>query len=181
MFVFDKSNYKNIPHFGYFRDFGKSQREIVSGCTIANVFASKPQEKQRAYIGEALWDTGATHSCISNKVVEELELCSTAPVEGGIITASGCVPAHKYAIDLIIHDFEIAHGIIEVIGANLSCDMLIGMDIIGMGDFAICGGRYFSYCCPSCPNPINLKDKANKVNRSDKNKRKQMDIMNKKN
>lgn len=177
MFFFDKSNYKAMPHFGYFRDFGRGQREIVSGCTIANVFAHQSGEKQGTYEGKAVWDTGATHSCISNEVVEALELCSTAPVEGGIITASGRVPAHKYAIDLIIHGFELGHGVVEVIGANLSCDMLIGMDIIGMGDFAICSGRYFSYCCPPCPTPINLKEKADKVNHKDKNKRKLSDVI----
>ena len=165
-----------MPHFGFSRNFGKSQREIVSDCTITNVFVRQSGEEQKSYEGKAIWDTGATHSCISNKVVETLELSSTAPVEGGITTASGRVPAHKYAIDLIIHGFEIAHGVVEVIGANLSCDMLIGMDIISMGDFAICGGHYFSYCCPPCPNPVDLKEKADKVNRSNKSKRERLPL-----
>lgn len=84
-----------MPHFGYFRDLGSGKREIVSDCTIANVFAHQSGEKQGTYEGKAIWDTGAMHSCISHKVVEALKLHSTAPVEGGIITASGCVTAHK--------------------------------------------------------------------------------------
>ena len=166
-----------MPHFGYFRDLGGGKREIVSDCTIGNVFARQSGEKQGTYEGKAIWDTGATHSCISHQVVEVLKLHSTAPVEGGIRTASGIVPAHKYAIDLIIHGFGIGHGVVEVIGAKLSDDMLIGMDIIGMGDFAICSGRYFSYCSPPCPTHINLKEKADRVNRNDKKKHKLLDAM----
>lgn len=180
MFFFDKSNYKDMPHFGYFRDLGGSKKEIVSDCTIGNVFAHQSGEKQGNYVGKAIWDTGATHSCISHKVVEELELRTTGQVEGGISTASGIVPAYKYAIDLIIHGFGLGHGVVEVIGTNLSDDMLIGMDIIGMGDFAICGGRYFSYCCPPCPTLINLKEKADRVNHNDKKKRKLMGAMSRK-
>lgn len=172
MFFWDKSNYKNMPHFGYFRDFGEGSREIVSDCVIANTFSRQSGEREAIHKGKALWDTGATHSCISIKVVKTLELKPTGHVEGGVRTASGLVPASKYAVDLIISGFELGHGVVEVIGANLSDDMLIGMDIIGMGDFAICGGRYFSYCCPPCPNHINLKEKADKVNYNDKKKSK---------
>ena len=43
-------------------------------------------------------------------------------------------------------------------------DALIGMDVIGMGDFSICRGEFFSYCIPSFENPINFVEKAEKVN-----------------
>ena len=169
-----------MPHFGYFLDLGDGKREIASGCVIANMFSYQSGERKTPYEGKAVWDTGATHSCISNKVVKALGLKNTGHVEEGMLTASGFVPADeclKYAVDLIIPGFGLGHGVVEVIGANLSDDMLIGMGIIGMGDFAICNGRYFSYCCPPCPKYVNLKEKAEKVNHNDSRKRKLLDKM----
>jgi hypothetical protein len=46
-------------------------------------------------------------------------------------------------------------------------DMIIGMDIITMGDFAICntdGKTSFSFAMPSFPDRINLADKAEAAN-----------------
>ena len=47
--------------------------------------------------------------------------------------------------------------------------MLIGMDIISLGDFAISnsGNRtLFSFVCPPFADKIDLLDKANKINNS---------------
>ena len=46
-------------------------------------------------------------------------------------------------------------------------DVLIGMDIIQLGDFAISntnGKTIFSYCLPPHKNPIDLLEKSNCVN-----------------
>ncbi|WP_198295142.1 hypothetical protein [Brachyspira murdochii] len=49
------------------------------------------------------------------------------------------------------------------------CDMLIGMDIIKFGDLAISNKNnktIFSFTIPPFDNPIDLLEKANKVNRN---------------
>jgi hypothetical protein len=46
-------------------------------------------------------------------------------------------------------------------------DLLIGMDIIQAGDFAIAnanGNTTFSFCHPPHNNPVDLLEKSNKVN-----------------
>ena len=162
-----------MPHFGYFLDLGEGKREIVSDCLIEEGFSSLLDEKKETYKGRAIWDTGATHTCVSFKVVKTLGLQSTGYVGDGMLTASGSVPADecpKYAVNLVIPGFGLGHGAIEVAGANLSDDVLIGMDIIGMGEFAISHDK-FSWCCPPCGNPIDLSKKAEKENEKIRKKR----------
>ena len=48
-----------------------------------------------------------------------------------------------------------------------SADMLIGMNVIGLGDFAICNAddkTTFSFAVPPFPDKIDLAEKAKSVN-----------------
>jgi hypothetical protein len=48
-------------------------------------------------------------------------------------------------------------------------ELLIGMDIIGMGDFAVCNTEEktsFSFAVPPFPDRINFAEKADKLNRT---------------
>lgn len=85
----------------------------------------------------ALWDTGATGSCISKKVVEELNLFSTG--KKTIQTPSGHSDVNTYAIDVLLPQKVLIKDVVvcdSEIG-NQGIDMLVGMDIITLGDFAV--------------------------------------------
>lgn len=98
----------------------------------------------------ALWDTGATGTVVSKKVVEELEL---KPIgKSKVYHANGESIVNVYAINLFLPN-QVAFQFVKVTEGILNgFDLLIGMDIIGAGDFSITnvGGRtVFSFRCPS--------------------------------
>lgn len=101
---------------------------------------------------DSLWDTGATITAISEKVVNDLML---SPIGQRLIsTPSGKKQVNKYLLtiklpnDVIFTDFEVCDSDIGEQGF----DLLIGMDIIGEGDFAVSNYRgvtTFTFRMPS--------------------------------
>ncbi|MBQ0039734.1 MAG: retroviral-like aspartic protease family protein [Treponema sp.] len=84
----------------------------------------------------ATWDTGASRSCISKRIVEYLNL---KPVGLNTYnTAAGSVECYEYVINVILPNSVCCRQILvsEFSGAE-NTDMLVGMDIICLGDMAI--------------------------------------------
>ena len=85
------------------------------------------------YIG--IWDTGATGSAITKKVVTDLKLQSIDSVPVG--TAKGIRPSDVYLVNILLPS-NVGFKALRVTEADLAdADVLIGMDIICLGDFAI--------------------------------------------
>ena len=85
----------------------------------------------------ALWDTGATSCCISKEVVDGLSLIATGKIN--IHTPNGVSEANTYLVDILlpnkvkINDVRVADSEIGMQGFG----MLIGMNIINQGNFAV--------------------------------------------
>ena len=99
----------------------------------------------------AVWDTGATGSVVGEETAARLGLqpIGYIPVE----TANG-----EYEAPIFICDIYLPTGIvvpsIEITGGKLggNLDMLIGMDVITLGDFTItnlAGDTWFTFRMPS--------------------------------
>jgi hypothetical protein len=98
----------------------------------------------------ALWDTGAMSSAITPALANKLGLKVVSRTI--MTTPSGTADCNQYFITLLLpNKVEITDVLVlEAIPAN--CDILIGMDIIGMGDFAVShfeGKTMFSFRIPS--------------------------------
>jgi predicted aspartyl protease len=126
----------------------------------------------------AIWDTGATASLITKKVVEEFGLKPIGVTK--VNHAGGESTTNIYLIDIwlpnkvVMKQVHVTEGIL-----NGNFEILIGMDIICKGDFAVTnkdGKTCFSYRFPSVEcidfvkNPIKEKpvEKEVKVGRNDK-------------
>lgn len=86
---------------------------------------------------KALWDTGATTSCISEYVVKKLALVPTGRIN--IATPSSVSERNTYLVDIILpNNFKVCDLMVvdSEIGAQ-NIGMLIGMDIIMQGDFSV--------------------------------------------
>lgn len=101
---------------------------------------------------EALWDTGATNSCISRDVIAALHLEPTGMAR--VLTPAGKNTVHTYLVDVVlpnnvrVQDLRVNESDIGAQGIGI----LIGMDIIGLGDFAVSnlGGKTaFTFRIPS--------------------------------
>lgn len=96
----------------------------------------------------AVWDTGATNSVISKKVVAELNLAPIARTR--IHHATGASIMDIYAVNIGLPS-KVMIGNVEVTGVELSdvpnvpdeeqIRVLIGMDIIGEGDLAVTNAK----------------------------------------
>ena len=113
-----------------------------------------------------LWDTGASKSSITQRIVDDLNLI---PVENtNISTANGIVAVNTYFVD-----FGLPNGV-TVKNVLVSCadlgddiDVLIGMDIIRHGDFAITNTNKkttFSFRTPSIQEIDYVEESRNNKN-----------------
>jgi hypothetical protein len=100
---------------------------------------------------QAIWDTGATNSVITQKVVDT---CHLRPI--GMTQVHGVNSTDLCEVFLVdVHLLNnVAINQVRVTKGRLAgdVDVLIGMDIISVGDFVITnqgGVTIFSFCAPS--------------------------------
>ncbi|GHV76092.1 hypothetical protein AGMMS49942_09130 [Spirochaetia bacterium] len=114
----------------------------------------------------AIWDTGATRTFINRHFSEKLDLI---PIEfQPVVGANGSQMA-----GLVVLAIKLPNGLFIPDKRAFICDLpdsvniLIGMDIIQLGDFHIsnAGGKtLFSFVVPSLPTPFSLAEEAGKLN-----------------
>lgn len=100
-------------------------------------------QKQIRYNGKCktvnvLWDTGSTYTCVSEELIKELSMVSNSDSDF-LSTFYGKIMSKTYDIIVILNnELEIP---IDALKHNKiheeGIDLLIGMDIIYRGDFAI--------------------------------------------
>lgn len=130
----------------------------ISNASISNI----KDIKKHQFI--ATWDTGATNTVVSEKVVRECSLIPTGIIK--VSTAGGIMDAYTYVIDIVLPDDVVINNL-KVTGGKLGdTDVLVGMDIITRGDFAVSnynGQLRFTYREPSMQ-PIDfVKDRTIKI------------------
>lgn len=85
----------------------------------------------------ALWDTGATNCCVSQDVVKQLSLISTGKVN--ITTPNQTSERDTYLVDVNLPN-DVRINDVCVIDSDIekqNIGMLIGMNIINLGDFTV--------------------------------------------
>lgn len=124
--------------------YNNIQKKIINNAVVV---ASETYEPVIAQ-----WDTGATGTCISKEIVQKFCLAPIGRVN--VQTPSGIGVMNNYLIDLVLNNEVLFHNI-PVMDSEIGkqgIDVLIGMDIISEGDFAISnynGKTQFSFRIPS--------------------------------
>lgn len=120
------------------------QRKLINSAVI--------EFENDLYPVKAQWDTGATGTCISRELATKIGL---APIGVQIVqTPSGSAILNTYLVNLILNDEVIIKDLCVMdseIGKQ-GIDVLIGMDVISIGDFAVSnfeGKTHFSFRIPS--------------------------------
>lgn len=83
----------------------------------------------------AVWDTGASGSVITQNVVDALKIQPTGMTQ--VNTASGQEVSPVYLVDFMLPNAVIIQGLRVTLGKLANFDVLIGMDVINVGDFSI--------------------------------------------
>lgn len=135
-----------------------------------------PEAQENDFI--AIWDTGATNTAISENLAKK---CNLIPIGKSVsYTANGEHIGNTYLIDLCLPNNVVIRGVkateFNSVGDS---DLLIGMDIISLGDFSISNFENkttFSFRVPSTAKTdyvklLNLmrpaQNSSSKINRND--------------
>lgn len=104
-------------------------RALSTEITVTSTF-----DRTKSIKLQGIWDTGATHSSINKKYIETLDLKTVGMCV--VNTAGGSVDATQHIVDMILPNGQTLT--MHVTATDLvNTDMLIGMDIISQGDFAV--------------------------------------------
>lgn len=124
---------------------------LKNQCRIAQSFGPNIGTNAPQIIAfDAIWDTGATNSVISATAVKSCKLIpiSMAQVNG----VHGTSTVNVYLVDIYLPNNVMFRGVQVTEGCLVGADILIGMDIINQGDFAVTnknGITKFSFLIPS--------------------------------
>lgn len=129
-------------------------RALTTDChvTAAFVHATTPVEQRPApQTFKAVWDTGATSTSITPNVVSQCGLKPTGMIN--MSTANGMRRAETFIVNVALQNGMVVEQVnVAVSELAPGIDVLIGMDIITLGDFAITnrnGRTVFSFRVPS--------------------------------
>lgn len=88
---------------------------------------------------KGIWDTGATNSVITKSTARALGLIPISMANVNGVHGAKVVPVYRVAITLNNENISLITEVTECEELSGSCDtgMLVGMNIIGMGDFAV--------------------------------------------
>ena len=126
----------------------------VQVCEAFDPRSGVPPALVQPYI--ATWDTGATSTVITSKVVKELGLKPSGKVKVRGVGPAGTVQEHDsdtYLVNILLPNGVGVWGVRVSENAVDGCDVLIGMDVITTGDLAITnhnGKTTFSFRVPPC-------------------------------
>lgn len=126
---------------------------IVTDVQICPAFDHTVQQPDGNYLKtyKAIWDTGATNSVITSRVANE---CGLKPIGATKVnTANGEAVSNVYLAAIFLPS-RVRFPQVRVTEGSIGggMDVLIGMDIISMGDFAVTnkdGKTNFSFRTPS--------------------------------
>ena len=152
-------------------DYDNVVRALFTDVSIGSglVFNHNDINKIKFQKVKALWDTGATNSVISQSLSEKLQLVTIDREEIMGVNGRNVVSVNVISLVLPMPENPIIFPNLRVnVGVLHGFDMLIGMDIIQNGDFAISNSQnhtHFSFCVPPHEKPICLYEKSMKINK----------------
>lgn len=123
-------------------------RQLVTECGITPL--NKDNKADIVYY-KSIWDTGATSTVITSKVAKDLKLEVTGTATN--IHAGGVSQVPTYLVDIYLPNGIVVKEITvsEVVLAD-DIEILIGMDLISLGDFSLTnvnGKSCYSFRVPS--------------------------------
>ena len=135
-----------MQHHAFTTRYNGLARVLLNKVNVCLPVTPEEAKTQNVELKEyiAIWDTGATHSAITKNVVEDLKLQPTGVRETR--HAGGKSSNNTYLVNIALpNKVMVPHVRVTEVQLipddNVSDDkqpqLLIGMDIIGLGDFAV--------------------------------------------
>lgn len=116
------------------KEFDYDPRDPRKRLLITDIQIENPVS-HKSITASCLWDTGASGTCITPRVIRELELCPISSVLAQSANSSDRLGIYLVNIDLGPSAFE-GIAVAGLMGySEHVADVILGMDIIGRGDF----------------------------------------------
>lgn len=139
--------------------FDKTQTRIITPVNLYPI----PFNSSNSLSTDALWDTGASMSAITPEILRRLNV---TPIDKKEIAG-----VHKtQAVDVALITIELPNGVIKKNIKVAVCDitfkvgLILGMDIISLGDLALSNGNnqtLISFASPPFQEKIDFNKKQN--------------------
>jgi len=152
----------NIQHFPFKYEYPYLPLKLITEADVYNTL-----QYQNVIRIRALWDTGAMLSAITPEIAKKLNLVFFDRIKVNGIGSYSIADIARISIRLP-NLVEIKNARISVLNLVKDVDMLIGMDIIRLGDFSISNGAgktLFTFAMPPFDEKIDLYEKSINVNR----------------
>jgi hypothetical protein len=125
-------------------------RQLICSCDVHDIGAALNGTHINTTRFRALWDTGATGSVISKNVAAQLALPSAGPKL--VYHGGGSHTVNTYDVNIYLPNNAAIPNVTVSEGILQGFDVIIGMDIITLGDFSLThvnGKTCFSFRMPS--------------------------------
>jgi hypothetical protein len=151
-------------HFAFRNEYPSLPSQLLSDVEVISV-----DDSSRRDIYKGVWDTGATRTMITSKTFTELKLTviDTAMVHG----VNSLMKVPVVLVNFVLLDRVGLNSIRAMVSDIQGIDILIGMDIIQLGDFSISNFEkktVFTFAMPPFQNRTDLYEKAMAVNKRKK-------------
>ena len=117
---------------------------VLTECTLRPVGGGRP-----FYTDKTMWDTGSENTLVSSRIIKEMGLQPIGQV--GVSGIGGNTVSNAYYIHLDLNSGDVI-AYLEVLESDFDdYDVIIGMDVIGYGDFHLdnsSGHSVFSFRIP---------------------------------
>ena len=140
---------------------------LITDIQLSDGFdpAHPPDPLPKRISAKALWDTGASKSCVSPALVGSLGLTPSGTSQ--VHTADGTSTRNTYVVNFYLPNSVCMFGMVatEFSASHGNFNVLVGMDIICFGDFSITnvsGKTWMSFRTPSMV-AIDYVLEANKI------------------
>ena len=146
-----------IQHFAFKSEYPDLSLRLITEVEIYDVSPSPQKVKVKA-----LWDTGAMLSAITPEVAQSLNLVPFNRVKVNGINNTSMADMVKVSMKLP-NLVEVKNSNVTVCNLVRDVDLLIGMDIIQLGDFSISNGAgktLFTFAMPPFEDKIDLYERS---------------------
>jgi hypothetical protein len=147
-------------YYSFAKNYTTNTNKLITKITLFEALSPK-----KPVIANAIWDTGATQSVITTELKSSLNLI---PVSSKLVFG---VNSKQY-VEIVVASIKLPNDLylqrkrFYVCSLPPGIDVLIGMDIIRLGDFHISnsGGKtHFSFVIPSLPQTYSLAEEADRL------------------
>ena len=141
---------------------------LLTPLTVCTPIIDRTRGPDKTSGVNAIWDTGASGSVITQKVVDELDIQPVGMSQ--VHTVSGQEESPVFLVDFALPNGVVLQGLRVTLGRLIGADALIGMDVIVMGDFSITnlnGKTKMSFRIPSSVEVDYVKESQDAARLSD--------------